>query len=784
MFAHYFRLALRNLFRFKGAFVINVFGLTVGLASAILVFLWIRDEQITDTFNEHDERLYQVMLRSAENGSIRVGTELPPVVAEALVKEQPDVELAVTEAILPVKSLLSFRDHSLKANGAYVEPGYFEIFSLGLDESTDTTLLTHENNIILSTALATALLGSSNDVAGETVTLDGKEEFKVAGVFDFPANSSRRFDFALPFRHMFVQQSNFRNNWNNSWPSVYVRLRTGADRDEFNGKIANFYAQHSGQTHQQLFLERFSERYLHGNYDNGLRSGGRIQYVKLFSVIALAIIVIACVNFANLATARATERLKEVGVKKTFGVTRTSLAIQYLLESLVISTAALILALIVVGLIVPSFNVLTGKQLALNFESGFVYGCIGITAATAMLSGLYPAFYLSAFNPTVIFRGNIKTSNRSLAVRKGLMILQFSLSIIFIVSVMVVYSQMRLIQNENMGYNRDGVVYFEMDAEIKSHQQAFLEALRKVDGVQDASSIWWGFLGQRNSTSDVSWQGKDPSVETAMQYRRVDDRLLEVLDIRLDAGRSFSKDIPSTQRGVIFNQAAVDAMGMTNPMGKKIKLWGEEREIIGVTSNFHFETLYSDVGPLFFIYNPERTNTVMIRIDGSGVDHSIHNIERFYTSMMGNTALDLRFLDDDFQAQYAAEKRVEALAKYFTLIAVLLSCLGVLGLASYTAERRTKEMGIRKMLGSSELGIVYLMTRDFAKPVFAAIVVSIPTAYPLVSNWLNEFKMRVDLSWWYFAIGAALAVILCWITVSTQAIKVARMNPARGLRSE
>jgi ABC-type antimicrobial peptide transport system permease subunit len=783
MFAHYFRLALRNLFRFRSAFVINVFGLTIGLASSILVFLWIRDEQIIDTYNIHDDRLYQVMLRSMDNGDVRVGTELPPVLADALRREQSDVELSVTEAILPMKTLLSFRDRSLKANGAYVEPGYFEIFSLGVDESKDSALLVHENNILLSAALAKALLGSSKDAVGQTVTLEGKDEFMVAGVFDFPANSSRRFDFALPFRRMFVQQSNFKNNWNNSWPSVYVRLRDGVDADVFNGQIANFYAQHSGQEHQQIFIERFSERYLHGNYENGVRSGGRIQYIKLFAVIALAIIVIACVNFANLATARATERLKEVGVKKTFGVSRTSLAIQYLLESAVISTAALILALLVVGTILPSFNILTGKQLTLNFERGFVYGCIGITAVTALLSGVYPAFYLSAFNPTVIFRGNIRTSNRSLTVRKALMVLQFSLSIVFIISVMVVYNQMRLIQNENMGYKRDGVVYFEMDEQIKSHQQAFLDALGKVDGVQGASSIWWGFLGQRNSTSDVSWPGKGPS-ETTMQYRRIDDGLLEVLGIQMAAGRSFSSDVPSSHQGVIFNQTAIDMMGLSNPVGKKIRLWGAEREIVGVTNDFHFETLYSDVGPLFFIYNPERTNTAMVRIDRSRADQALRNVERFYTTMMGSSTLDLRFLDDDFQAQYASEKRVETLAKYFTLIAVLLSCLGVLGLASYTAARRTKEMGIRKTLGSSEVGIVYLMTRDFARPVFSSVIIAIPVAYLLVSSWLNEFKLRIDLSWWYFAIGAILAIVLCWVTVSTQAIKVARMNPARGLRSE
>ena len=783
MLTHYFRLALRNLFRFRSAFIINLFGLTAGIASAILVFLWIRDEQSIDTYNVHDDRLYQVMRRSIDNDNVWVGPELPPLLADALRSGQSDVELAVTEAILPTKTLLSFRDRSLKANGAYVEPGYFEMFSLGIDEANDTTLLAHENNILLSTEFANALLGSSEGVIGQTVTLEGKDEFMIAGVFDFPQNSSRRFDFALPFHRMFTRQSTFKNNWNNSFPSVYVRLREGVDAEAFNEKIVNFYAAHSGQKHQQIFLERFSERYLHGNYENGVRSGGRIQYINLFGTIALAVIVIACVNFANLATARATERLKEVGVKKTFGVSRGSLAIQYLLESVVISAAALILALIVVASILPSFNVLTEKQLVLNFEGGFVSGCIVITAVTAVLSGIYPAFYLSAFNPTVIFRGNIRTSNRSLAIRKGLMILQFSLSIVFIISVMVVYSQMRLIQSENMGYSRDGVVYFEMDEQLKAHQQAFLEGLRKVEGVQEASAIWWGFLGQRNSTADVSWPGKGP-LETTMQYRRVDDGLLEVLSIQIIEGKSFSSDIPSGHEGVIFNQTAIDLMGLDNPVGKKIRLWGKEREIIGVTNDFHFETLYDDVGPLFFIHNPERTNTVMIRIDRARVDHAIRNIERFYASMMGNSPLELRFLDDDFQAQYSSEQRVETLSKYFTVIAVLLSCLGVLGLASYTAARRTKEMGIRKTLGSSEIGIVYLMTRDFAKPVFAAVLISVPTAYLMASNWLNEFKLRIDMPWWYFALGSGLAVVLCWITVSTQAVKVARMNPARGLRSE
>ncbi|MEJ1241242.1 ABC transporter permease [Chryseolinea sp. T2] len=784
MFTHYFRLAARNLLRFRGAFIINVFGLSIGLASAILVFLWIRDEYRMDTFNDHDETLFQVMLRSAENGGIHVTTEMPPVLADALAKELPDIETAVTEAILPVKTAIAYHDKSLKADGAYVDPGYFELFSLGIDETKDSSLLQHENNIVLSTELAKALFGSSVDVVGQTVTLDGKAEMMVAGLFDFPANSSRRFDFALPFRKMFAQQSNFKNTWNNNWPSVYVRLRKDVDVQILNQKITDFYSHHSGRTHQQIFLERFSERYLHGNYSNGVRAGGRIQYVQLFSVIALAILVIACVNFANLATARATERLKEVGVKKSFGVSRASLTVQYLLESLVVSGAALLVALIAVRMLLPSFNLLTHKQLSLTFESWFVYGCIVVTVITALLSGLYPAFYLSAFNPTVIFRGNLRTSNRSLVVRKGLVVLQFSLSIIFVISVMVVYNQMSLIQNGNMGYAREGVVYFEMDDQIKTHQQAFLDGLRKVDGVKEASAIWWGFLGQRNSTSDIVWTGKEASVETLMQYRRVDDRLLEVLNIELADGKSFSNEEVATHGGIIFNSAAIEAMGLDNPVGKTVRLWGAEREIIGVAKNFHFETLYSEIAPLFFIYNPERTNTVMLRIDTSRPQQTVRSLERYYASIMGNTPLDLRFLNDDFQAQYAAEKRVEVLAKYFTLIAVLLSCLGVLGLASYTAERRTKEMGIRKTLGSSELDIVFLMTRDFAIPLLAAVAIAVPVAYFIISDWLDAFKLRVDLTWWYFVAGSAVAVCFCWITAGTQAIKIARMNPARGLRSE
>lgn len=784
MLRHYVQLAFRNLTRFKGAFVINVFGLTAGLTSAILIFLWIHDERRMDRYNEHDERLYQVMLRSNENGIIHVSSELPPVVADALLKEQPDVESAVTEAIMPVKSVLTFRDRTMKFNGAYVEPGYFDIFSLGLSESRDTSILRHENNILISKELAKALLGTWRNAVGQTITLDGKDELLVAGVFEFPKNSSRRFDFAIPLARVFVHHSNFKNGWNNGWHSTYVRLKEGTDVSEFNDKIADFYARHSGQQHQRIFIERFSDRYLHGNYENGVQAGGRVEYVKLFAVIAIAIVLIACVNFANLATARATERLKEVGIKKTFGVSRGSLTAQYLLESLVISTVALFLALITVNLLLPSFNLLTGKQLTLIPNREFVYGCAGITLVTALLSGLYPAFYLSAFSPTVILRGKFRTSWGSLWVRKGLVTLQFSLSIIFIVSVMVVYRQMSLIQNENLGYDRKGVLYFEMDPAVKEHQDAFLAALRNVNGVERASAIWWGFLGQRNGTSDVSWVGKDPQVEVGMQYRRVNDGLLEVLGIQLVAGNSFSNEAPSTHQGIIFNEAAVAAMGLSDPVGKTVRLWGEEREIVGVTKDFHFETLYTDIGPLFFLYNPQRTNTIMLRVDAMRMDEAIRNVRRFYTGMMGNAPLDLRFLDDDFQAQYAAEKRVEALSKYFTLIAVLLSCLAVLGLAAYTTERRTKEIGIRKILGSSESAIVYLLTRDFTKPVFVSIIIALPLAYLLVSNWLSEFKVRIDLAWWYFAAGAAVAIVLCWITVSTQAIRVARMNPAKGLRSQ
>ncbi len=709
---------------------------------------------------------------------------MPPVLAEAMLQQMPEVEAAITEGLIPVQNTLTAGEMLLKASGAYVESGYFNMFSYGLMESRTSGLLDHENNIVVSRELAERLFGTDLNVVGKSLTLDGKEELMIAGVFDIPASSSRQFDFAIPFRKTFIHHPNFQNNWNNSWPNTYVVLKAGTDPAEFNRKIESFYAKQSGQKNESIFVTHFSDGYLYGKYENGVNVGGRIQYVRLFLVIACFILVIACINFANLATARASQRIKEVGIKKTFGVTRRSLALQYLVESLVITTVSLILAIVIDFSLIPQFNLLTGKELQLTWNADLFYGCLAITGLTALVAGSYPALYLSGFSPAVVLKGKLHTSTGALWTRKGLVVLQFSLSVIFMIAVFVVYKQMELIQTRNMGYNRNNIIYFEMEPQVKEHQQAFVAALRDVAGVEYASDIWWGFLGQRNGTSDVSWPSKDPNNPLSMQYRRVDDDLIELMGVKMTAGKSFSASIPTSHSGIIFNEAAIAAMGLSDPVGKKVVLWGKEMEIIGVTNNFHFETLYEQIQPLFFIYNPERANTVMVKLDPAAFDKSIAALRLFYKEFTHNAPLDLKFLDDDFQAQYVAERRVEALSKYFTALAMILSCLGLLGLAAYTAERRVKEVGIRKILGATELGIIYLLTREFSKTVFIAIVFALPIGYIITRSWLDHFTVKIDLQWWYFAGTGLTALCISWLTVGIQAYRAARLDPAKGLRTE
>jgi ABC-type lipoprotein release transport system permease subunit len=618
------------------------------------------------------------------------------------------------------------------------------------------------------------------------VDLQHEKAYQVSGLFEgTPPNSSVQFDFVISFEQ-FKDENEWVLHWGNNGPSTFVTLKPGTDPLAFEAKIKDYIKGKEEQSNVTLFLQPYSERYLYGNFENGKPAGGRIEYVRLFSIIAVFILIIACINFMNLSTARASRKAKEVGIKKSIGAQRGALISQYLSESMVTSMLAFTVAVVVVWLFLPQFNLITGKKIVLSYTDTELFAWfIGITLLTGLIAGSYPALYLSGFKPAAVLKGEMKGSLGELWARKGLVVFQFFLSVVLIVSVLVIYKQIQFVQTANLGYNKDHLIQFPMEGRVKTNLRTFLSEVKRIPGVVNASSTSHGLLGRNNNTSGLAWEGKNPADRILFENVTVNHGLPETLGLELVEGRFFSEEHGNDTAKIIFNETAIRIMNLKNPIGQKIRLWDRyDREIIGVVKDFHFQSLHDAVNPLFFVLNPEHNWTIMLRLEGGKEKQTLSALTEFYKTFNPGFTFDFRFQDEEYARQYESEQRVATLSGYFASMAIVISCLGLFGLAAFTAERRQKEIGIRKALGSSSTNIVMLLSGDFTKMVLLSIVIGLPVSYWLLDQWLQRFAFHVPLEGWYFAAAGLIALFIAWLTVASQAFKAASVSPVKCLRSE
>jgi putative ABC transport system permease protein len=788
MLKHNLILIYRSFLRFKSTFIINLIGLSTGLASALLIYLWVNDELHMDKFHEKDSRLYQVMESHLQNNGWTTMIETSGAAADALLAEMPEIEYAAALAppIWPGfdRFVLSADERDIRATGQYAGKDYFNIFSYKLIEGLADQVLADKNSIVISEDLAMRLFNRKHNVVGESVGFQHERDFLVSGVFaNIPNASSTQFDFVLSFE-TFKEMKPWAGEWNSSGPHVYLVLHEGTDVKAFNKKIEDFTASktNSDLAHRRTFVARYSDIYLYGNYENGVQAGGRIEYVRLFSLIAVFILVIACINFMNLSTAKATRRIKEVGVKKALGAGRKRLVMQYMGESMLMTLLSLITAIALVALVLPQFNLITGKQIVLRFDGGLAVSLVSIAFFTGLVAGSYPALYLSGFNPVTVLKGKLNSSIGEVWVRKGLVGFQFTLSIVLIVSVLVVYKQIEFVQRQNLGYDKDNVIYFDVEGRVKENAETFLSEIKKIPGIQSAASSTHDMVGHGWGTG-LNWEGRETDDYIQVQIMAVNHDFLETLGMEMKAGRFFSRDFGADTTKVIFNEAAIAVMGFDNPIGKEAM----GREIIGVVKDFHFESFHVDVKPQLFTLHGKRfapPSLIMARIEGGREAETLESLNAFYKSYNPGFPFEYTFLDDVYQREYIAEQRVSTLSRYFAGLAIVISCLGLFGLAAFTAQRRLKEIGIRKILGSSEFGIVRLLSSDFTKTVLTAIVIALPVSYIIAKNWLDGFAYRIDLEWWFFVGSGIVALLIAWITVGLQTLKAARTNPTECIKDE
>ena len=790
MIRHTLLVIFRNFKRFKSTFLINLIGLSSGLTCAILIYLWVADELSMDKFHTTDQQLFQVMTNQNRPDDIVTLGYGPVQLQDEMPAEFPEIEYAVGSSGVDEIFTLVTSKKKLTAAGQFAGTGFFKIFSYPLLRGNADQVLADKNSIVISEELAMTLFNSADDAMGKMLAwqVPGySQQVIVSGIFaNVPDASSVQFDFVLSYEmYEDIVRQMGSMSWGNHNAITYLKLNDGADLAAFNAKIENFIMKRDPNSIITIFAKPYSEGYLYGQYENGHVVGGRITYVKLFSAIAIFIVLIACINFMNLTTAKASRRVKEVGIKKSLGASRRTLITHYLGESLLMTIVSMAIAILLVDLLLPQFNAITGKHLSLPSDRNPVLVLAAITVVTGLIAGSYPALYLSGFNPAQVLKGNFNIPGGELWARKGLVIVQFTLAIVFMVSVWVVYKQMEYVQTKHLGFDKENIIYFKMEGDVSNRFAAFCQELEGIPGVVEVSGMNGSVMGATSfTTGSFDWKGRDPNVIVQFEHLGIDYDMIELLDIEISSGRSFSRSFPSDSTGIVFNETAIKMMGLTDPIGERFNLWGRDYKIIGVVKDFHFETLHENVKPFFFRITPGDLYKVMVKLEAGREEAVLDKIKTIYNKFNSGYIFDYQFLDTEYEKQYVAEQRVETLSKYFSALAILISCLGLLGLATFAAERRIKEVGIRKVLGSSSAGIVYLLCSDFNRIVCISILIGLPVSYYGTRFWLDTFAYRIHLHWWYFACAGVIALAIAWLTIGVQAWKAARVNPVKCLRDD
>ena len=790
MFRNYLKTAIRNLWQSKVFSFINIIGLALGLTCSLLIMLWVTDEYKVDAFHKNGSRLFSIFERQYRDGEINAFHGTPGVLADEVKKLMPEVQYATNYAWNEL-STFEANNKILKQEGNYAGQDFFKMFTYPMLEGNAATALQSTVGIAVSKKMAEDFFGSSQQAIGKTIRCNNKKDLKITAVFDnVPTSSSLQFDYIINWQ-IFLEDNSWAKNWANNGPLTCVMLRKGTDAKAFENKISRFLDKYNkeqtAQVYIRLGIQRYGDVYLNPDLDkNGNISGGRIQYVKLFSIVAIFILLIACINFMNLETARSVKRAKEIGIRKVAGAIRFALVRQFMGEALLIVIIAVIIALALVTLVLPQFNQITGKEIHIPFkDAGFWLSLSALLLITGFISGSYPAIYLSSFKPVRILKGSLKFSSRALLFRKGLVVFQFILSIVFIIGTIVVSKQVNYIQSLNLGYNRENLLYIPLEGDLTSKYTVFkIEAL-KMPGVAGVTHATDAPTKINNGTTGVLWEGKDPNSKIDFTQVGVGYDFIKTMHIQMLQGRDFSRDFATDSVNYIINETALKIIGYKNPVGKPLTLWGTKGTIIGVVKDFHSNSLHEAINPLMLRLGENFDGGIaLVKTEPGKTKEALTSLEKVYKELNPKVPFTYKFSDEEYQKLYTSEQVVSQLARYFAFLAIFISCLGLLGLVMFTAEQRTKEFGIRKVLGASPVMLFNLLSKEFLSLVGVAIIIASPVAWYFGNQWLQDFAYKTNLSWWVFVIAALTALLIALITVSFQAIKAAMANPVKSLRTE
>lgn len=804
MFKNYLLIAFRNAWRHKGYAFINLFGLSVGLACSFIILLWIEDETRVNRFHENQETLYQAMrhVRFSDGQVFTWGSVTQPM-SLALEKEYPEIEHAEMLS-WPNEMILREGDQAFRQQGRYADSAFFEIFTYPFIIGDPVTALNDPSSIVITEALAEKYFGPdwrSQDILGKTFTVSdifvNNEvfDYKLTGVCEnITKLSTLEFEFVLPTAN-FYKMNEWVAHWGNSGMQMFVKTKAPLDLASFNEKVVDIINKNQEGANAEVFMKPLSDTHLYGRYENGVQAGGRIEYLRIFLIVAMFILVIASINFMNLATARSGQRAREIGVRKAVGANKGALFSQFMGESLIMSSMAMVVALGLVHAILPFFNDLTNKGITIDYgQPQYILGILGITLFMGLMSGLYPAIFLSSFETIQVLKGTLKRNLGAANLRRVLVVFQFSLSILLIIGTITVFRQVDYIRTKNLGLDRDNLVYFSWEGKIIENYDRFKRELKENPAIDNVTLSSQNPLSVGNSTSDPTWEGKDPDADILFSVINTEYDFISTMKMAFKedtvngvngiGSRDFSREFSTDSTAYIINERSAQVMGMKDPIGKTIDMWEQTGQIVGVVKDFHFSSFYETIDPLIIRFDPENTFMVGVRLAPGATQEGLAHLQEVYNRFNPEYPFKYHFLDDSYEEMYESEILIGKLANYFTIVAIIISCLGLFGLASFTAEQRTKELGIRKVLGASVSNLVMLLTRDFTWLVLIAFVIAAPVAFYFLNEWLSKFEFRISMGPGVFIGAAMLTLLIAWLTISYQSLRAATANPVESIRTE
>ena len=793
MIWNYIKNAIRNLNRYKSFSLINILGLAMGLACALLILLWVQDELSFDKFHEHADRLYRVEEDQYYSGEVYHVTVTPYPSGPVWKDEIPEIEDACRYQ-WPSGMLFTYKEKAFYEGGCVaVDSTFFNLFTYEFLHGNQTTALTEPYSAVLTEETAEKYFGNENPI-GKSLSVNNQFEFTVTAVLkSIPKNSINQFDILVPYDYL-REIGQYNDHWGSNSIRTYIKLYENAVIDSVDSKLTTSVTLHNEVNTTDFMAAPFTRIHLHQYWGYG-HEPGAIVFVYIFSAIAIFVLLIACINFMNLSTARSATRAREIGLRKVSGAGRRSVITQFFGESVLLAFISLVFALIIVSSILGVFNKVSGKEL--DFSSllapQFIIAMILVTLLAGLISGIYPALYLSAFRPIKVLKGDLSTGMKSGWFRKVLVVVQFTLSVFLIIGTVIIYRQLNYMKSKDLGYDKENMFYFQMRGEIKDNYQTIKEEFLRDPQVLSVSASNHQPHQIGSSSGGADWDEKDPEQSVLIGTHVVDYDYIETMKIELKDGRSFSKDFTAdmasmedTSANFMINEVLEQIMDKENAAGERFRFWGMEGRVIGVMEDFHYQAVRSKIEPVVFLLgSTEWFSWVVVRVAPGDLTKTMKDLEDTWNDIMPGYPFDYNFVDESIDQMYRSEERLGNLLKYFTILAILIACLGLFGLASFTAEQRTQEIGIRKVMGARVRTVMMLLSKEFSILVIISCLIAIPASMLVMGKvFLQNFEYRTDMAWWIFLAASLAALLIAILTVSYQAARAALTNPADALRYE